>query len=183
MARRPVPSPFARCLTALRVAKGWQQGQLARTLGIPEKTFTRYENGQRNLSREALERFIAPMGLGPEAIDSTLFWLETLGVEVPEPPPGPPFEPAPGERHWISRGAIAMAWKTLRATLSALTQMRAVAQAHQARSEAPKLWERLRSFAPGDQAARRSRPGRLLVAQRDEASPRDTASHRRDIAA
>src|SRR5262245_51916857 len=108
MRRRPVPSPFARCLTALRVAKNWHQGQLARALGIPEKKFTRYENGHRRLSREELERFIAPMGLGPADIDSTLFWLETLGLEIPEPAPGPPFEPSPGERRWIARGAIAM---------------------------------------------------------------------------
>ena len=163
MRRRPVPSPLARCLTALRVAKDWQQGQLARALGIPEKEFTRYENGHRKLSREELERFIAPMGLGPADIDSTLFWLETLGLEVheiPEPPPGPPFEPTPGERHWISRGAIAMAWKSLRATLSALTRARAIAQAHHARSQAPALWKRLRPFAPGER--------RVLIEESEE---------------
>src|SRR5689334_21132703 len=104
MARRPVPSPIARCLTALRVARDWPQGQLARALGIHEKTFTRYENGQRKLSREELEAFIVPMGLGPEAIDSTLFSLDTLGLEIPDPSPRSPFELAAVERRWISRG-------------------------------------------------------------------------------
>jgi len=150
----PAPSPLALTLAALRVARGWAQGRLARALGMDAKVLSLHETGRKPISRHELEAFIAPMGLGPEAIDSTLFWLETGGVDaLSAPPPGPPFELDRRERQRILRVAVAAGWTAVRTTSAVLTRDNLLTRAGAARSRAPVLWRRLRAFAPADRRA------------------------------
>jgi len=141
----PVPPPLAVTLTALRVAHGWAQGQLATALGLRGKELSRYEKGDRPLSREKLEGLIAPMGLGPEAIDSALFWLETTDCGLAGPV-GSPFALDEATRRRMARLATTAGWTALQTTLTVLIRARSSAQADRERSRAPARWRRLRRF-------------------------------------
>jgi tetratricopeptide (TPR) repeat protein len=143
------PSPLAVTLRVLRESKGWPQGRLAAALGMRAKDLCALEKGHLPLDREKLERLIVPMGLGAEAIDSTLFWLETGGFEVAGPA-GSPFELDPRERRRILEAAVTAGWTVVKTVSALLAEESRSAKAGQARSRARRLWRRLRSFAPED---------------------------------
>jgi len=89
------------------------------------------------------------MGLGSEAIDSTLFWLETMDLEVPGPS-GSPFALDETERRRLMQAAMAAGWSAIHATLPILTRERWSAQAREARSQVPELWRCLSGYGPED---------------------------------
>jgi len=143
------PPALAVTLTALRVAHGWAQGRLAAALGLSSKDLSRYENGHKPLSREVLETLIAPMGLGPEAIDDTLFWLDVRGFQVGGPADSP-FELTQDERRRVLRVAADAGWTVVQTTADLLVRARWAEQARRDRRRAAPLWQRLRRFAPAD---------------------------------
>jgi len=146
---RPVPS-LAFTLSALRLEFGCTQSQLAEALGITGSLLSQYENGKKDLKRERLEELLAPLGAGPEQIDLTLFYLDALRWETPEPL-GSPFQLADEERRLIQRAAAASGRAAVAETLAGLTRDYRLAWEHQARSRAKVLWHRLRRLDPQKQ--------------------------------
>jgi len=95
--------PEALALVFLRLARGWTQKQLAASLGIDEKRLCRYEIGE-TLSREDLDRLVAPLGYPSEAVDLLLSVYRRISTP-PEAVAASPLSLTTTERERIARTA------------------------------------------------------------------------------
>jgi transcriptional regulator with XRE-family HTH domain len=72
-------------LTCLRKAIEWDEGDLAKALGVSSRLISDYERGQKPLTRERLERIIAVMGDPRDAIDDALAFLARVRAKAAHP--------------------------------------------------------------------------------------------------
>jgi transcriptional regulator with XRE-family HTH domain len=137
-------SPEALALICLRSERGWSQKKLASELGFSdERQLSRYERGEKALSRENLESLAAPLGYSPEAIDTLLFAFRLAFPQAPEEAASP-VAPSPEERARIARAAMTGGWAMAAEIGTDLTRQKREQKAEAARREAQELWQRLR---------------------------------------
>jgi transcriptional regulator with XRE-family HTH domain len=137
-------SPEALALICLRSERGWSQKKLAAELGFSdERQLSRYERGEKALSRENLESLAAPLGYPPEAVDTLLFAFRLAFPEAPEEAASP-VAPSPEERARIARAAMTGGWAMAAEIGTELTRQKREQKAEAARREAQELWQRLR---------------------------------------
>jgi tetratricopeptide (TPR) repeat protein len=148
---RPIPPPLSLVLTHLRTARGWTQGDLAAAVGLSSQTICDLETGvRRTLSRDQLERLIAPMGYGPEDATLALVFLGGLAAGGQARPPSP-IDPTPGDLRRARRIAARVGLtetSRMHAQLLELGRLRRIARA---RREAAGQWETLRELRAADQ--------------------------------
>jgi transcriptional regulator with XRE-family HTH domain len=131
--------------------RGWSKRELASALGLAdEKSLTRYEHGGRALSRELLDKLIAPLGLPREAPD-LLIWAHHLIFQEPaaEELAGPLALTAE-ERGRIQRTLLVAEWALAADLHRTLTRWKRERKAEAARREAEALAEVLKSASAED---------------------------------
>jgi tetratricopeptide (TPR) repeat protein len=102
-------------LLSLRIGCDVTPKALAATLGSrDDKVVTRYETGDRSLTREKLDELVAPLGTPPEAVDLLLY---AFGLIFPDRVEGAgagkeadPFDLAPDERQEVDRLVLVAGW-------------------------------------------------------------------------
>jgi transcriptional regulator with XRE-family HTH domain len=77
------PSPHAPALAFLRTAIGWSQARLAGFFGLGKEDISKYERGDKALTRETLD-FLAEPAAPPEAVDVLLFAHSLIYPETQE---------------------------------------------------------------------------------------------------
>lgn len=77
--------PLGLALTILRKAIGWNEGELAEALGVSASLISDYERGQKALTRERLEKIVAPMGYPPNAVDEALAFIDRARAKAAHP--------------------------------------------------------------------------------------------------
>src|SRR5215210_3663860 len=82
------PSPHSPALAFLRTAIGWSQKQLARFLGLGNEDISKYERGDKALTRETLDFLAEPLA-PPEAVDVLLFAHNLIYPEAEVEAPSP----------------------------------------------------------------------------------------------
>lgn len=143
-------SPEALALLYLRHAFHWTTKKLAAALGFKdEKGLTRYETGERPLSREYLETLVAPLGAPPEAID-VLLWVHDQIVPKPAEATevASPFDLTARERWRIFRVALTAAWALAERLVPELTRQKRAQKVARVRRAAQELTARLKSASP-----------------------------------
>ena len=137
-------SPEALALIYLRSERGWPQKELAGRHGLTTyRQLSRYETGDRPLSRETLDALAASLGYSPEAVDALLF-IRSL-VAPPEREAPSPVAPTAEERRRIHRAAIAAGWSTAEEVRERLVARKRRLNAEAARRDAGALWARLKA--------------------------------------
>src|SRR5215210_1461927 len=101
------PSPHSPALAFLRTAIGWSQKQLARFLGLGNEDISKYERGDKALTRETLD-FLAEPVAPPEAVDVLLAAYDLIFPEPLEEAPSP-VAFSPEEVRAINRAAMVVA--------------------------------------------------------------------------
>jgi transcriptional regulator with XRE-family HTH domain len=87
---------IARALTVLRVARGWNQDELARASEVRPSAISDYERGRKMPELETLRRLLAAMGYPLAAIDFTRAFIESLtSGSALAPFRGSPIVPGP----------------------------------------------------------------------------------------
>lgn len=145
---RTIPPPLSLVLTFLRSERGWTQKELAQAAGMSVKVLSFYERGRTRLSRPLLESLVARMGLGSEAIDVTLFALQQIrpALEAAEAPGGQ----AEATRRALERAAAVTGGAAFTAARSELARQVRALLIQQAREEADRRWEHLKSLPAPD---------------------------------
>lgn len=146
-------SPEALTLIVLRSWLGWSKKQLAATLGFAdEKQFSRYERGEKPLSRENLDSLAAALGYSPETLDALLFAFRLVFPEEPEEHAEAvsPVALSAAELRRIDRAVMAVGWSVASAIRACLVQQKSAEKAEAARREAGELWQRLRATPRGE---------------------------------
>jgi transcriptional regulator with XRE-family HTH domain len=137
-------SPEALTLIHLRSERGWPQKELADRYGYTTyRQLSRYETGDRPLSRETLYGLAASLGYSPEAVDALLFVCSLVAPAPPEPPS--PVALTAEELRRIDRAATAAGWSTAGEVREKLVARKRRRKTKEARREAGELWERLRA--------------------------------------
>ncbi len=137
-------SPEALVLIYLRSERGWPQKELADRHGFTTyRQLSRYETGDRPLSRETLYALAASLGYSPEAVDALLF-IHSLVAPAEQEVPSP-VAPTAEERRRIHRTAIAAGWSTAEDLREELLARKRRLKAEAARREAGTLWARLKA--------------------------------------
>ncbi|HTG32031.1 MAG TPA: helix-turn-helix transcriptional regulator [Thermoanaerobaculia bacterium] len=137
-------SPEALVLIYLRSQRGWAQQELADRHGYTTyRQLSRYETGDRPLSRETLDALAASLGYSPEAVDALLFIHSLVAPAEREVPS--PVAPTAEERRSIHRTAIAAGWSTADEVREELLARKRRLKAESARRDAGKLWARLKA--------------------------------------
>jgi transcriptional regulator with XRE-family HTH domain len=137
-------SPEALVLIYLRSERGWPQKELADRHGFTTyRQLSRYETGDRPLSRETLDALAASLGYSPEAVDALLFIHSLVAPAEREVPS--PVEPSAEERRRIHRTAIAAGWSTAEDLRERLLARKRRLKAESARRDAGTLWARLKA--------------------------------------
>jgi len=147
MARKNKLSAEALALIYLREERGWTRTELAKAKGWRgNQMISRYQSGEKPLSREELDSMATLMGFSREQVDAAVF-LHSL-VSPPRPPAsGSPVDLTPDELQRLDRAVIADSWThaaELRARQIAAKKKR---KAEEARGEAGELWKRLRPLS------------------------------------
>ena len=148
----PVPTASGLALTYLRSKFRWTKRRLAQALGMKDDLpLTRYERGDRDLSRPMLLSLLAPLPLkDPEgAADVLVFTHELIFPETPEEPASPLTLTAE-ERRSIDRAAMAVGLAAAKAIRADLIRRKRAEKAEAARREAEALWARLRKVPQQD---------------------------------
>ncbi len=145
-------SPEALALLYLREQRRWSQAELARARGhAGYRLISRYETGEKALSRSELDELASLLGFSREAVDALLFTYSLILPSSPEPPS--PVALRPQELARIDRTVIAGGWThaaDLRVQLIAEKKQK---KATAARREARELWARLKTLtAPARRA-------------------------------
>lgn len=135
-------SAFNLVLTCLRTARGWSKRQLSQALGMREAQLSRYESGVLALSRETLDRLLAPLGSPPEAVELLLFLHEVIGSDLAEDPSLTPL--TPDERQRIRRATLAVLWTVTEEIRRELIRRKMEEKAAAARQRARELWGQLK---------------------------------------
>src|SRR5580765_5830843 len=104
------PSSQALALLYLRSKRDWSQRELADRLGwSDEKQVSRYERGNKPLSRKTLDTAAEVLAFPPEAVEALLLldaWIEPEDLAEPPSP-----EPLSAEvRRSIERSGLTLAW-------------------------------------------------------------------------
>ena len=137
-------SPEALVLIYLRSERGWPQKELADRHGLTTyRQLSRYETGDRPLSRETLYALAATLGYAPEAVDALLFIHSLVAPAEREVPS--PVAPTAEERRRIHRTAVAAGWSTAENVREGLLARKRRLKAESARHEAGALWARLKA--------------------------------------
>lgn len=132
-------------LLYLRSKRDWTQQQLAEAASLAdEKQISRYETGDKPLSRESLDFFAAFLGYRPEDVDLLVFVdaaltppaLEADGSSVPL---------SPGELATVNRTALAAGWAVAHELRGALRRLERQRKIEAARRFAGKQWEWLKA--------------------------------------
>lgn len=133
-------------LKFLRMARGWQQGELGKAAGIPGSLLSDYEQGRKTLSRKRLESLVALLGYSPDLIETTLAYLDIVRG------PGSPLlgldEESEKIRRSIEATALEAGRKMTQGVREMLTFLTSAGQALEARQNARTLWARLRRHSP-----------------------------------
>ena len=138
-------SPEALVLIYLRSERGWPQKELADRHGLTTyRQLSRYETGDRPLSRETLYALAASLGYSPEAVDALLFIHSLVAPAEREVPS--PVAPTAEERRRIHRTAVAAGWSTAENVREGLLARKRRLKAESARHEAGALWARLKVY-------------------------------------
>jgi transcriptional regulator with XRE-family HTH domain len=80
-------SPHRHYLKEWRLAKGWQQSDLARESGISASVISRYETGDRHMKFEVMLTFMSALGITPPQFFSppgAPIQITITGNETPE---------------------------------------------------------------------------------------------------
>jgi transcriptional regulator with XRE-family HTH domain len=137
-------SPEALALIYLRSKRGWAQKELADRHGFTTyRQLSRYETGDRPLSRETLDGLAASLGHSPEAVDALLF-LHSL-VTPPERGAPSPVALTAEELEKIDRTAMAAGWSMAEDVREGLVARKRRLKAESARRDAGTLWARLKA--------------------------------------
>jgi len=140
-------SPEALTLIYLRSERGWLQRELAARLGLADhRQISRYESGEKPLSRETLDTIAACLGHSREAVDALLFVYSVISPDPHEA--ASPVALTPEERRRIDRAALTAAWTAAEDLRAALRQRKRKEKAEAARRKAAELWEWLKAFSP-----------------------------------
>ncbi|HEV2851316.1 MAG TPA: helix-turn-helix transcriptional regulator [Thermoanaerobaculia bacterium] len=138
-------SPEALALIYLRSERGWRQKDLASRLGLSDyRQISRYESGERPLSRETLDSIAAALGHPREAVDA----LVSLHPLISDGPRQDAWSRllAPEERRKIARAALTTGWTAAETLYSQLAASEVKKKAEAARQEAGELWARLKAY-------------------------------------
>jgi transcriptional regulator with XRE-family HTH domain len=142
---RKEPSPEALALLYLRSRRCWSQKELAAHMGLADyKQISRYETGEKQLSRRRLRDFAAALGYSPEAVEALLFihaWIEPDTLAEPESP----LSLSPGEHRSLDRASLTFAWSILDAFREELGRAVRNERAEASRRKAEVLWGRLKA--------------------------------------
>ena len=142
---RKEPSPEALALLYLRSRRYWSQKELAARMGLADyKQISRYETGEKPLSRRRLRDFAAALGYSPEAVEALLFihaWIEPATLAEPQSP----LSLTPGEHRSLDRASLTFAWSILDAFREELGRAVTNERAEASRRKAEALWGRLKS--------------------------------------
>lgn len=137
-------SPEALVLIYLRSERGWRQKDLAARLGLSDyRQISRYESGERPLSRETLDAIAAVLGYPREAVDA----LVSLHPLISEGPRRDAWSRllTPEERRKIARAALTTGWTAAESLYGQLAASEVKKKAEAARQEAGELWSRLKA--------------------------------------
>jgi transcriptional regulator with XRE-family HTH domain len=149
--KRNPPPAEGLALLYLRSQRDWTQKELAARLGFSDRTLiSRYENGDKTLSRERLVSFAAVLGFPPVAVDALLSlhgWLEPLRPAEP----ASPVDLTPEERRSLERTSLAATVAFMDEVRKELTRKKRERKAGAARRKARELWLRLKAAPRQDQ--------------------------------
>lgn len=146
MPRQP-SSPEASILIYLRSRRGWGQKELAARLGHADyRQISRYESGERPLSRETLYLFAATLGYPREAVEALL----DLGSLLPDglEEDASPVPVTAEERRSLAGTALTVGWTSGRGVYDQLVESRRSENAEAVRQQAGETWARLKPL-PG----------------------------------
>lgn len=139
-------SPEALALGYLRSERGWRQKDLAARLGLSDsRQISRYESGQRALSREMLDSIAAVLDYPREAVDALIAHHAWISGEVRED--DSPLALTPGESRRIDRAALAAGTAVAGGVHSYLVQKKKRGKAKAARQRAGDLWDQLKPLS------------------------------------
>jgi transcriptional regulator with XRE-family HTH domain len=141
------PGPHSPALAFLRTAAGWSQKQLARFLGLGNEDISKYERGDKALTRETLD-FLAEPFAPPEAVD-VLLWAHSLILpeaqeEVPSPVALTPEEIRSNHRAVLAGTCAAVRTEAERLR-GELNRGKRQEKIEAARQEAALLWDQLKA--------------------------------------
>lgn len=136
-------SSEALALIYLRSKRGWSKKRLAAELGFADdRLISRYERGEKPLSRENLHRMAACLGYAREAVDALL----SLDRFIPPPPPEEDTSPVAlslEELQTIDRTALTAGWTFAEHLQTVLRRNWKAAKAEEDRHQAGDLWKLL----------------------------------------
>jgi len=145
---KPRPTPEGAVLRFFRFSYGLTEQEFARMAGVALSTLSRWEKGQKPLTRKRLGELLAFLHVPPEAIDSAL-----LAHRLAHPPEAPlaPTDPPADERRLIGRAAAAAGWSGAQAAHAELTFESRRRQAREHRLWAEERWTRLERLSDKQQ--------------------------------
>jgi transcriptional regulator with XRE-family HTH domain len=136
-------SPEALALLYLRSARGWSKKRLAAELGIADdRLISRYERGEKPLTRENLERMAACLGYSREAVEALLSVHSFLSPSPPEEDASP-VALTGEELEAIDRTALTSGWTFAEDLRARLRRNGRATKAEEKRNEAGDLWKLL----------------------------------------
>ena len=145
MPERPSSHPPA--LAFLRTAVGWSQTRLARCLGLGNEDISKYERGEKALTRETLD-FLAEPIAPLEAVDVLLVAYNLIFPEAEEKAPSP-VALTPEEIRLNHRAVLAGTCAVVRVEAERLREELSRGKRQEkieaARQEATLLWDRLKA--------------------------------------
>ncbi len=124
---------LARALKALRILRGWSQGDLAQEAGLDRSTIRRLEAGDIDLPRERLEWFGVLMQAKPGQVEMAIEFAATEDAQEEESPAGAETDP----RDALIESALAAAHSELRRLLE---ERRWASDLAAAKAEAAERW-------------------------------------------
>lgn len=147
MARKKKLSAEALALIYLREERGWKQEELAQAKGLKDyRLISRYQRGEKDLSRKELDEMSALMGFSREQVDAAIF----LRSQVSPPTPaasGSPVDLTPEELRRIDRTVMAESWTRTAERRAWLIEDKKKRKAEEARREAGEIWKSLRPLS------------------------------------
>ncbi|PYQ67450.1 MAG: hypothetical protein DMF53_01710 [Acidobacteria bacterium] len=147
MARENKLSAEALALIYLREERGWSRSELAQAKGLRgNQLISRYQTGERPLSREELNILATLMGFSREQVDAAVF-LHSLVSPSNPPASGSPVDLTPEELQRIDRAVIAHGWTRAAELRAGLIADKKKRKEEEARREAGELWKSLRSLS------------------------------------
>ena len=142
--KNKMPPIMNQSLSALRLALGWSQQELAQASGIPANLVSDYERGRKTLSRQRLEQFAAAMGLQPSSVDTSVAFVKTIRASWQTPGSDDPED-------WRIEVLAAEAGRLSTDYTRAMFRLhRNGARALKDRQKAEELWERLKTKKTAD---------------------------------